>query len=90
MTDRDESPELEALRERIWHGVERTYRAELPWTLSPEFIEDLRRVGKVRMILEVDAPSRADAIRTLGDEYEWRGMDRDYWNEHLSGKRSRS
>lgn len=66
-----------------------TYRAELPWTLSPEEIEDLRGLGKVEFTLEIEGPSRADVVRELGDEFEWRGWGRDFWDDRLSGRRTR-
>ena len=63
------------------------YQAKLPWNADMETITALREVGAVRLMFEVEADSRRSAIRDLTAEYEWRGLDRDWWDRHLSGRR---
>lgn len=63
------------------------YTAALPFWLSPEAIEELRGLGAVELTYRIEAPSREDAIRLLGDEYEWRGLGREWWRDALSGGR---
>ena len=63
------------------------YRAILPPNVGMEIITALREVGAVVLVFEVEADSRRSAIRDLAAEYEWRGLDRDWWDRHLSGRR---
>ncbi|WP_424936683.1 MULTISPECIES: hypothetical protein [Bacteria] len=66
------------------------YTARLPSALSEEDIEDLRGIGAVELTFVGDFRNRDEAVRALGDEYGWRGLDRSWWDVHLSGRRARN
>lgn len=66
-----------------------TYTAEIPNSIlwDRAAIEDLLGAGAITVTYTYEASSRTAAIRELGDEFDWRNMDRTFWDQRLSGKR---
>lgn len=60
-----------------------TYTARMPFLTTEEDIEALRGLGAVHIVFEIEAESRKEAITELGDEFEWRGWGRDWWDRSL-------
>jgi len=65
------------------------YTAKMPFHITQEDIEALRGLGSIEFVFSIEAPSREDAMRELDAEFEWRGFNKEWWRERLSGGRKR-
>lgn len=66
-----------------------TYTAEIPNSILWDrgAIDDLLGMGAITITFTYETSSRASAIQELSHEFDWRNMDREFWDKRLSGKR---
>lgn len=77
-------------QERLSRRNGNFYDARLPELRDIEWADELRGMGYIIFEFEMDAVSRAAALRALDELFAWRGFDFAFWDEHLSGRRARA